>query len=183
MKSKVGFVLFLTLFAGVAFLASGFTRGLNSTGVAHLVASAEAGIQEKRFDDAMHDLANAEELDPASLSVYLTRAKLYTTQRKYDVALTEIEKAIASNPARVEGYIAKATVFVFQNNNVEAEKALKKAEDLGADDAKFHLSLGSCQLLLGKNDEALAHFRKVVEANPSMKESVKEVLATFSLSL
>lgn len=87
--------------------------------------------QEKRFSNAIADLAKALELDPDSINFHRLRASCYFNSGDYERALTDFNEAIRRDPENSSYYLNRGYCLNALGRNDEADKDFKMAEELG----------------------------------------------------
>ncbi len=80
-----------------------------------------------RFDEALLEAHNAQENDPASVSVRRSLGYTYVYARKYQQARYHIDRAIAMNPTAEETFRIQGLILTFDKQYAAAERVLREA--------------------------------------------------------
>ena len=87
-------------------------------------------ISEKRYDDAVAALAQAEKLDPAASDNAINLGAVYLLQGKLEPASREFERHLAANPGSAAAYYLVASNFALAGYSALAAQHLGRAIEL-----------------------------------------------------
>ena len=107
------------------------------------------GDQRRKLAEAYHHLGRTEEAlgnVPPAIQAYRNALRLF--------------------PGALGSRISLATALMEQGEVDEAERELKRAESLGAKDAKTYFSLARWRKQFGQTERAIAYYRKALELAP-----------------
>lgn len=101
---------------------------------------------------------------------HVKMAKNYLAEGDVKSAIIEFKNALQKNPDNSAARVELGTLYQNYGNSIEAEKELRKAQQLGVDDNEILPSLGKALLQLRKLDEVLA--LNAEQLDPSEQGSV-----------
>lgn len=87
-------------------------------------------ISEKRYDDAVAALSQAEKLDPAASDNAINLGAVYLLQGKLELASREFERHLAANPGSASAYYLVASNFALAGYSALAAQHLGRAIEL-----------------------------------------------------
>lgn len=130
-----------------------------------------------RLDRALEDLDRALELDPELGEAYVSRGALRARRGDLEGAIADFEKAVALTGSEV----ARKNLGVARLEAGDAAGAERIFTELLSRDplvARHHLYRGRARRALGREAEARADFRRVLEltGNPGLREQAIEAL-------
>jgi adenylate cyclase len=106
-------------------------------------------------------------LDPSLPGAHQTLAYVYLARRQFDQALAEAEQAVQLDPNDADACVTLGEVLSCANRPAEAIGYIEKALLLDPHyPPSFPFALGQAQYLLGRHDEALFSFTRVLTRNP-----------------
>jgi len=148
---------------------------LNALGLYYV----EAGQTNRAFEYYRRAL----KIDPVNYEALNNSALLYIRLGDYEKANPYLQKAIARNPDFPEPHLNLGIVFFNTGNIKEAIDEYGKALDINPDYREAHFNIATALLLLpDKKEQALYHFRKVLNLKPDYKqrELVEKTIAAIS---
>jgi adenylate cyclase len=105
----------------------------------------------------------------------------YALQKQHEQAIVEGEKAIALDPNYADGYAWLGTIFNFAGRPQEAIGLVEKALRLNPHDPFFYLfNLGVAYRLMGRYEEAITAFKRVLSRNPNFAPALAHLLVAYS---
>lgn len=130
-----------------------------------------------RLDRALEDLDRALELDPDLGEAYVSRGALRARTSDLEAAIADFEKAVSlteSEAARKNLGVARLEA----GDHAEAERIFTGLLSRAPLVARYHLYRGRARRGLGREGEATADFRRVLEltGNPGLREQAIEAL-------
>jgi len=108
---------------------------------------------QRRFEEALHHIRLAQELDPLSLQIMVGWGILLWAMRRYDEALKKLQEAMDMDPYHYPAHLAVAIIHGQLGNFSEAFEEFKKASQLN-DSPVIMGFLGYVYATSGKRDEA-----------------------------
>lgn len=124
---------------------------------------------EKLFNEVIGDYSKAISLslNKPDFRYYYNRGTLYAFSKKYLIAIDDLSKSIEVD-RHAEAYINRAIAYLILNDNQNAEKDLKKAEELSNVDDKYltcvlYNNLGNSYLSKGDFYNAEKYYKKSLE--------------------
>jgi tetratricopeptide (TPR) repeat protein len=127
-------------------------------------------------DSALHYYNKTLSINPELVKVRLILARFHEKQGKYDLALEAYKKAVRIDPAYFMDYpilgpeYNKIDVLTMVRNELEQDI------QIDPDNISIHLSLAKLLYVQGFNNEAAAHYRRVLILQPDEK-TAKDMLA------
>lgn len=127
---------------------------------------------EKLFNEVIGDYSKAISLslNKPDFRYYYNRGTLYAFSKKYLIAIDDLSKSIEVD-RHAEAYINRAIAYLILNDNENAEKDLKKAEELSNVDDKYltcvlYNHLGNTYFLNKKLHESENYYNKSLNIDP-----------------
>jgi eukaryotic-like serine/threonine-protein kinase len=108
----------------------------------------------ERFDEAIAEGKQAEQLDPLSLVIKTDLGSSYTFARQYDTAIEQLRKTIEMDQSFYVAHWRLGTAYEMKGSFQEAIAEYQKAGKLN-DDPQMQALLGHAYAASGKRDEAL----------------------------
>jgi len=122
----------------------------------------------KNFDKALEyyekSLALSSDYAPALNNMGLLYVKLNIMP---EIGASMIRRAIIVDPLNTDYIDSMGQVYFISGNYNEALKWFAKAKDKGMDTENLHYNIGQCYLKLGKREDALREYRRVLEISPT----------------
>ncbi len=131
--------------------------------------------KQKRFDDAHASLDRALAQSPESNRLRTIRAEVLLAQSRLDEAI-EIARTVVkveSNSAAAFTVLGRARYL--QNRFAEAEPALRRAVELAPNDIGNAYVLAETLLRLGRREEAVTWYRKILDADPGFEPASRRM--------
>ncbi|MBS1612878.1 MAG: tetratricopeptide repeat protein [Bacteroidetes bacterium] len=130
---------------------------------------AEILANQKRFDEALPLLEEAERLDPNDINIFLIRADVHLWEGRHAEAMEVIESAIAIATEKedmCELLLEMADIWEDQEKYVEVVTCLKNAlrHDPMCEEALNRLWF--CTELMGTHDESIMFYENLLEESP-----------------
>jgi adenylate cyclase len=118
----------------------------------------------KLASEAAHKALSLDNSDPM---IYSALSNLYIMQRQYDQAIASAERAVELCPSGARAHSTLGTVYVFACRPAEAVRSLELAIRLNPFPPGRNFSLlGSAYRMLGRDEEAIAVYKKGLQAEP-----------------
>jgi TolB-like protein/Flp pilus assembly protein TadD len=121
-----------------------------------------------RFDEALEQNYAAQMLDPASLAINLTTARIHYVARDFDGALAELAKVLELEANYPAPYYFLGLIYDQLKEYEKAEAAYKQYRRLHEDNPEILANLCRSYALAGKLDEAL-HLFEQIRASAALK--------------
>ncbi|MDD5361367.1 MAG: tetratricopeptide repeat protein [Ignavibacteria bacterium] len=140
------------------------------------------------YSSAHSDFTKAIEINPYNSDAYYNRGNLFLSNEDFNNAITDYNKAIDLNPNDSDAYRNRSLAFSYLGKTEESYKDLQKSDTLGNEIAKSILASiddklkhkseeafsyhekGAKAYDLGKYDDAINYFGKVIEINSNVAE-------------
>jgi tetratricopeptide (TPR) repeat protein len=116
----------------------------------------------ERFDEALHEIARAREVDPVSPLIYANEGQILHLARRYDQAITHFRRGLASEPIFFLNYQALGAVYVATRAYDDGIAAYKKAIDLGAS-SQVQADLAHAYAVSGRTADATRLVEQLIE--------------------
>ena len=105
----------------------------------------------------------------------------YLWQKRHEQAIAEGERAITLGPNYAEGYAWLGATFNFAGRPEEAIEVVQQAMRLNPHDPFFYLFiLGSAYCLIGRYEEAITAFKRVLNRSPNFIPARAQLLVAYS---
>ena len=166
--------LFLLL-AGARFTAAGRTETapqrtywdrLMEVQAARNVMAGSILLAEKRYDDAVKELANAAVQTPDDPKVHQLLGAAYYWSGRVDQAEVEFRESLRLDAQDAQTHVLLGIVYAWNGKTLPAYEAFQTAAALDGNRADIQMNLGSVEETQGRFPEALAHFRRAVDLDP-----------------
>lgn len=166
--------------AGKPDVAETFCRehlNLHPESVEYLRLLGRALMQQRRFDEAETALRIAIELAPdfAPLSEELGSA--LGQQRKFEEAIPLFEQAVRQDPGLASAHKKLGQSLAAIGRGTEADVAFETFFEQDPDTGV--VALGAAQIRVGKEEEAIHSFRKVLKKNPDNVDAMRFLAAVY----
>jgi tetratricopeptide (TPR) repeat protein/TolB-like protein len=132
--------------------------------IPHIVLGAIA-VHLGQIDEGMKQLRQAIDLDPVSADAYREMGNAYASAGNALEAERYFNRAIQNFPDWVN-YNALGIFYNRQARYAEAERALRKADELSSDNDIVYRNLGGVEMALGQWDAAKDSFDKAIRLQP-----------------
>lgn len=135
--------------------------GLSPPQVADVQVAMGRSLEKRGEEDrAMSAYLDAVKQDPSRADALTRLAVLYDEQGRFASSRTAYEKALAAQPGSPDLYCDMGYSLYLQHHLAEAEMNLRQAIALAPDHRRAHNNLGLVLAHGGREDEALAEFRR-----------------------
>ncbi len=112
---------------------------------------------------------------PKDKRAHYSLAGSYSGQDEFDKAIAEYEKAIRIDPDFSPPYNLLGYMHILNDNLEQAEAAFQNYIRLVPDEANPYDSMADLLTRMGRHDEAIAHYEKSLERNPSFSFSQRKI--------
>ncbi|MBP6534395.1 MAG: tetratricopeptide repeat protein [Arenimonas sp.] len=129
------------------------------------LALAQQGLGEKAL--ALSAIGKAIEIAPERNEFAMVRSVMLLGEADLAAAQSGLMDTLALNPNQIEAYVALIHIALAQKNIPEARRLLRLVERVNADNEHVQLAKGAVLQAEGDLDEALKHFTRASEINPS----------------
>jgi tetratricopeptide (TPR) repeat protein len=133
------------------------------------------GVQYMKMGNhpaALEAFTNGLKITPDSFILHLNSGISLFSLSKHAEAETHFSAALAKNDASAVAHIYRARALIGLNRFDDAAKDLKRAVEIGGDDAKLaHRYLAGIYVAQGNNTEAVTELELYLKAVPDSKES------------
>jgi tetratricopeptide (TPR) repeat protein len=123
-----------------------------------------------RYTRARVHLLRAIKLRPRDTEAYLVLTQLWLELRKPDEAVKVVEELAAAIPGEAVGFKRLGLALSERNDNVRAEKLLRRAIDKDPSDFETWVTLAQVQETLNRTAEAEESFSRALERDPDNRE-------------
>lgn len=114
---------------------------------------------EGRFEEALAELARAEELDPLSVVIGADRGKVLYFARRYDDAIAQLRKTLEMDPGYFNSYFWLVRSYAQNGMQPEVQASLDALQKVGGDSADYRATVVFARAKAGRRDEA----KKIME--------------------
>jgi len=120
------------------------------------------------FAQASKNIKRALALDDESWVAHLALSHLYLLRKEHDKAIAAAERAIVLNPNASDGYAQLGFVLTMSGKAEDGIKLIEKAMRLNPiPSAHYLLNLGDAYYFLGRYEDAIEVYRKVLKLSPN----------------
>ena len=106
---------------------------------------------------------------------YLNRGVTHLFQKQFDPAIRDFDQALRVTPRNAHVLVQRATAYYFKKQPERALTDLNEAIRIDANRLQAYKLRGGILGVLGKRDQAIADFRKVLELNPANENAKKNL--------
>ncbi len=147
------------------------------TNPAFVVNQGNANSDLKKYEMALANYGAALKLDPRYGPAYSGRAQLYELTSRPDEAIADFSKAIEYNPKDAENYYNRAVVYRTKGEHEKSVRDYDTYIPLMAGTSVYqadgYINRGLAHWSLGRLDQALSDFTKVIELDPKRANGYK----------
>ena len=119
-----------------------------------------------RTEDAISTLSDAHRIAPASVTILLNRARVFTSSGMDDAALRDYSEVITLDSTLAEPRFYRAMIELNRGNLAPARADIDTLAMRHADDRFTHIGLATLLMREGRYADAIPHFNKVLKDNP-----------------
>jgi tetratricopeptide (TPR) repeat protein len=120
------------------------------------------------FDRAIADYTRVIQIDPAYSPAYYHRGIANEGREQYDQAIADFNKAVEINPRYGGAFDARARVYLMSDQPMLAMRDAERAVSLDPFNEAFRVTRAYSYEALGRTQEAIADYRRILSSNPSM---------------
>jgi tetratricopeptide (TPR) repeat protein len=139
-----------------------------------LTAEADRRLNAKEYPPGIVLYRKAIELQPREQAPRLRLAEIYLARKDYAAALSEYAEVLRADPASARAVYGTGMVYLAQARNAQAVAAFQKAIQLAPGDriisAGSHKGLGDLELLQGRYDEAVLHYKAALASQAGAED-------------
>ena len=142
------------------------------------------GNYKPKIEEAIREAQKAVELAPQLYQTYRALSMAYLNNDDFDRARATIDQGYALNPRDPEILFVKATVINYGYTEMgkagtESNKYIMQALEINPELIVARWALAHSLGQLGKSDEAMAEYRKIVDANPGHAASLHNIALIY----
>jgi adenylate cyclase len=142
------------------------------------------GNYRPKIEEAIQEAQKAVELAPQLYQTYRALSMAYLNNDDFDRARTTIDQGYALNPRDAEILFVKATVINYGFTEMgkpgtESNRYIMQALEINPELIVARWALAHSLGQMGKNDEAMAEYRKILDANPGHAASLHNIALIF----
>ncbi len=159
--------------------------GIASTGVFQLLNRYQIEHRDRLLDEAEDLIVRAFALMPDHIGVLKARAALLRARGKFDEAIVANRAVIERNPGEPTAYRELGLNSLYLGATAEAEEWFRRADDVAPRDPMrwtWLQGLGRALMQLGRDAEAAAVLRLVIDSNPGWSRGRALLAAAEALS-
>ena len=127
-------------------------------------------IDEEEYDEAESMLNDIVKKDPKNSEAYHNLGVIEMSRYQYKEAINQFKKASELNPKSFQSPFLLADCYRNVGDNMNAEKALKTANEIKYDEFAL-MNLAEVQIELGKYKEAEDNYTKILNKSPKFSEA------------
>ena len=127
-------------------------------------------IDEEEYDEAESMLNDIVKKDPKNSEAYHNLGVIEMSRYQYKEAINQFKKASELNPKSFQSPFLLADCYRNVGDNLNAEKALKTANEIKYDEFAL-MNLAEVQIELGKYKEAEDNYTKILNKSPKFSEA------------
>jgi adenylate cyclase len=137
---------------------------------------------ESAFDEAINLGRKSLALDDSLPGPHGLMSQVYLYQRQHDKAIAEAQKAVALGPSLAFAFIWLGSALMYAGRSYEAINFLQKAIHLNPFPPAYWLrELGEAYRMTNRYEEAIAEFKRAVQADAHYLNSLVSLACTYSL--
>eukprot|EP01135_Chromosphaera_perkinsii_P007707 Nk52_evm1s962 gene=Nk52_evmTU1s962 len=127
------------------------------------------------YDFALDDFIKCSEIDPTHVEALVQQGTLLHLSGRLDEALSSLDRALILEPNHVYARVKKANVYLFKQMIEEANMLMLEACGLAPEDPVPMLHLGQVYAQMGKIEDAVDSFYKVVKIDPKNYDAFNQL--------
>ncbi|MHB8256708.1 MAG: tetratricopeptide repeat protein [Acidiferrobacterales bacterium] len=136
-----------------------------------------------KLDDAVISFRRAIELNPESAENQRGLGIALAFQRKWDQAVSQFRLALKLKPDSADAYVSLGNALLGWDqgprHGKEAEACFLQALRCKPDDPEIHLNLAAMLVDMGRDEEAEAYYRRVLELDPDHSAGIAGLAMLF----
>ena len=133
-----------------------------------LLLRANIFLAEKKYENALSVIDQAQQLDPSRTDCHLQRANIYKEQKKIALARAEIERYFATGcAATVTAYELSAEIYILQEKKQLAIVDFTSCIRLEPDTAHFYLCRAMQYAAIRQHDLCMTDLQSVISIEPT----------------
>jgi adenylate cyclase len=134
------------------------------------------------FDEAVKLAKKSLRLDDSLPGPHGLMSRIYLHQRQHDEAIAEAQRAVALAPSLAFAYVWLGSALMYAGRADEAIRFLEKAIRLNPFPPAYWIrDLGEAYRMAKRYKEAIAEFKRTIQANPHYLECHLSMACTYSL--
>jgi tetratricopeptide (TPR) repeat protein len=131
-----------------------------------------AFLSKGDLDRAIADNAKVIEIDQGYAAAYYHRGIAYERKQQIDLAIADFSKAVEINPRFGDAFDARARIHLKTDQRSLALRDAERAVAIDSLDERFLDTRARVYEALGRPQDAIADYRRVLTSNPSAKSAI-----------
>lgn len=119
-----------------------------------------------RDSAALATLTDAHRIAPSSTVILANRARVLTVVGATDLAIRDYDLIEQLDSTAWQPYLYRGLIYLASGDCEKAEHDLTRLESLRPNHTDTHVALAALYSALGNNEDAIAHFNKLIAADP-----------------
>lgn len=152
------------------------------TDASRFLSAGVAYGENKQYDKALKDLAEATRLEPDNADAWNNYGLYLSEAGQQDASHAALDKSIALKPDFHKAYYNKGNTFAKQNNFRAALLQYQEALRWKSDFTDALNNSGNCHIMLQQPDSAMLFFRRAAEADPGNVKALMNLSYTLQQS-
>jgi tetratricopeptide (TPR) repeat protein len=140
--------------------------GEDSTNAPALHQRAKLYLTQKKYAEALKDMARALDVDSTKSPYFVTMADLYLVMNKSGKAKSALEKSVSIDPNNTEAILKLAEIYLYVEDYQKALDYSNQALKVDMHLARGYFTKGMAYLYIGDTVRAKANFNTTVEQDP-----------------
>jgi tetratricopeptide (TPR) repeat protein len=139
------------------------------------IAAIKASFLEKKYDEAIKFYQQVIDLYPKDARPRWLLGRVYNSMKNSIKAIEHMKKAVAINDNFVPAFKDLGYRHMFIEDYQKAEEYFLKSVELAPDEPNSHDSLADLYTRTGRFEEAITHYKKALELDPSFAWSERNI--------
>ena len=136
-------------------------------------------ISQRKYREAVDIFEALILLDPQNINAFFMLGMAYSELREYYPCISNLQHALRLQPAFVEARLTLADAYHHQGKYLISLQELDALQEFIPDEDTTYLHRGMLLMELGRFEEAIPHFEKVIELKPNVIEAYELLVGLY----
>lgn len=136
-------------------------------------------VSQKRYREAVEVFEELILIDPQNINAFFMLGMAYSELREYYPCISNLQHALRLQPAFVEARLTLADAYHHQGKYLISLRELDALEQYIPDEDTTYLHRGMLLIELGRFEEAVPYFERVIELKPDVLEAYELLIGLY----